>query len=345
MNHQSARFPQASYLTGVGESDSLSGAEAAAISALARIFHVQIEQKTAEWQSYLQVESRGRRQTEHNQSIQLLTMASTDKALEGAEIVETAQEKPHYYALAVIDRRQAKNRLTEQIEQLDRDAQKTIHLAREASVKLIKIRHYRRAIKTLMLREGYNADLAIVNLLGSGLSPILSTSEVVQELSGWLDKNFLIHIQIHGEESDVVQMAVIDARIQEGFPVGIVGRKGLLSLSVPSLDGLGLPHPPSMPDVLVSGEVRFKPVHYSGQSFQYVRWCVDLTVHEVEQDRIIGVATLSGREGHLSDTEAKARAIQSLLPKVTMEISGLIATYLSDELKTINNPPLSCVRG
>ena len=324
VNHPSARFPQTAYLVGVGESDSRSGAETAALAVLARIFHVRIEQKTEEWQQYLQVESKGRSRVEQNQSIAVLTKASTDRVLEGAEIVEVAQEKSRYYALAVINRQQATNRLTEQIQQLDEEVRKTLDLAQEGSTKLIRIRNYKDTIKRLMLREAYNTDLAIVNLLGEGVPPLISTREVVQVFSTWLAKNFLVDVQISGSESAVIKKAITEALLQEEFPVAA------------TTEGA---------DLWVTGAVDIVPVSLAGQPFQYVRWCVDLTVYEAEQNRIVGVAALSGREGHLSATEAAARAVKSLLPKVTEATRGIIASYFSDEFKAIKNGPSSCVKG
>jgi len=334
-------------LTGVGEADSRSGAEAEALAALARIFQVRIETQTAQWQKYLQVESNGRSRIEQNQSIALLTKASTDRVIEGAEIVEVAQQKSRYYALAVIDRSQAKNRLTEQIQQLDADVAQAVDLARAGSVKLIRIRNYKNAIKMLMLREALNTDLTIVNPVGEGVPPRISTGDAVQEFVAWLDKDFLIHVQMTGRESVVIQKAVIDALIENHLPhpfplpVGEGGRRPGEGRGEGMGEGRSEKVPP---DLIVTGEVAFTPIRLS-QPFQYVRWCVDLVVHETEQDRIIGVAALSGREGHLSNTEAEARAMQSLLPKVTEAIGGIIARYFSDEFKLITDRPLSCVKG
>ncbi len=327
---QSEKWPQRLYLVGVGQADSREGAEAEARAAIAKIFHARIRQETEQWQKYLEVESRGKTQVEQKQAIESVTAVSTEKVLEGVEIVERAQDGPLYYALAVMDRLQSTTRLTEQITALNRTIDNMLHLARTSPDKLTRITNFKKGIKTLLLRDAYNADLMIVNVKGEGVPSAVSPLDAVQEFETWLSKNFLIDVEIAGPHHEVVKEVIIEALLRDRFPV-----KG---------EEKGRENPASKPDLLIKGEVALSPSHLPNQPFVYVRWCVDLTVLETAGNRIVGVVTKSGREGHLSEAEATARAIRSLQPQISSGMVASLSEYFTGEFKSVENRPSACAK-
>ena len=54
---ESARYPRETYLTGVGFGDSRATAEDRAYAAISRIFEAEVNQRTHEWERYLQTEA------------------------------------------------------------------------------------------------------------------------------------------------------------------------------------------------------------------------------------------------------------------------------------------------
>ncbi len=338
VNGQSARFPQGLYLVGVGQSDSQEGAESDALAALAKIFHAQISQQTADWQKYIQVESRGKSQVEQKQSIESLTKVSTNKVLEGAEIVERAQEGSVHYALAVIDRLQSATTLTERVASLDQKINASLDLARSAPDKLSRIKNYKLAIKMFLLRDAYNTDLQIVNVKGGGVPTLVSPTKIVQEFESWLAQNFLIDVKVGGAQGAVVQKAIIASLLKEGFPIKGGPAAGGEFDDLESGGGKT-----TGPDLLVRGEVILSPVNLPGQEFKYVRWCVDIEVQETKGNRIVGVVTRSGREGHLSRSEAEARATRALQSDILADVGATLAEYFTGEFQPVTDRPSSCM--
>lgn len=311
---QSTRFPAVLYLVGVGQGSSRDGANASALATIAKIFRAKIEQQTNDWEKYLQIESRGKTQIEQKKTMELLTRVSTDKVIEGVQIVETAQDGPVYYALAILDRLQATASLTERITDMDENIHEAVHLARNAPDKISRIKNYKRAINTFLLRNAANTDLQIVSIKGMGIPSPLSLMEIAQEFDEWLSKNFLIDVKVAGVHGPVVQKAVIEALLREGFPVNGEKQTG------------------PEPDLLVRGDVVLSPLTLPGKAFKYVRWCVDLTISETKGNKIVGVLTKSGREGHISASEVEARAIRAIPRAIMTDIGGRIAEYFTGAL-------------
>jgi hypothetical protein len=326
VNGRSNRFPEGLYLVGVGVSDSRKGAESEALASLAKVFRAQISQQTDELERYLQSESMGKTKIEQKKSLESLTKVSTDKVIEGAAIVETAQEESSFYALAVLDRLQSSAILTERIATLDQAAAESVHRARAASDKLSRIKNYKNAIHRLLLREIDNTDLAIINIKGSGIPAPIPSSQVVLEFNEWLVDHFLIAVKISGVSGEIVEKAIIESLIRDGFPV----------------QGDQEQSDAKAPDLLVKGEVTLSPMEIPGQSFKTVRWCVDLTIVETKENRIVGVINRSGREGHLSEPEAKARALRILQPEVAIEVGRKLADYFTGESQMVKGPGSPC---
>ncbi len=325
VNSQSNRYPAGFYLVGVGQADSREGAKEDALASIAKIFRVQIEQQTSDWEKYIQIESRGKTQIEQKKSIESLTHVSTDKVIEGVVIVETAQDGAVYYALAMMDRLQATAKLSERIADLDQRVKASLALAQQSPEKLSRIKNYKYAIKTLLMRDATNTELQIVNVKGSGIPSPVSITEVVQAYDEWLAKNFLIDVEVSGAQGAVVEEAITASLLREGFPVNGDDE---------DVDS----------DLLVKGDVTLTPIELQGQSFKYVRWCVDLTILETKGNRIVGVITKSGREGHLSASEAESRAIRALQPAVITDIGERIAEYFTGEFQPVRNRSSGCGR-
>jgi hypothetical protein len=325
VNGQSNRFPDGLYLVGVGQANSRDRAKSDALASIAKIFRARIEQQTTDWEKYIQIESRGKTEIEQKKAMESLTDISTDKVIEGAQIIETAQDGAIYYALAVIDRLQAKASLTERITDFDEKINASIELARNTPDKLSRIKNYKRTINTFLRRDAANIDLQVISVKGNGIHPAVSLTKVAQEFDEWLAKNFSIDVKINGTNGPVVQQTIIESLLQEGFPVN---------------DGSDT----ASPDLFVKGDVTLSPVKLPGKPFNYVRWCVDLAILETKGNKIVGVVQKSGREGHISAEEAEARAIRALQPVIIADVGGRIAEYFTGETKTTRSRPSSCAR-
>ncbi|HUU39768.1 MAG TPA: LPP20 family lipoprotein, partial [Desulfatiglandales bacterium] len=218
----SSQYPSSGYLTGVGYDSERELAENKARTEIAKIFLSRIESKTKSYQSYLQVSSKGKLDIEENLSIQDITEVSTQMVLSGVRIVQVYQEtKPEslFYALAVLDREQSMNILTDKIRELDMDIKDFLLRAEAEKDMLARVKYLKQAVRKHVMREAYDAELRIVNGIGTGISPPISFTEIKSRLESVLFRDFLIGVSVIGSRADEVQDALIQGLNQQGFSV------------------------------------------------------------------------------------------------------------------------------
>jgi len=309
---ESARYPRETYLTGVGFGDSRATAEDRAYAAISRIFEAEVNQRTHEWERYLQTEAGRETTIRRSVGIEQLTAVSTKKVVENVRIAETWKDERSGtdYALAVIDRRQASAALRQRITSLELDLEELLKQARESQTKLGKVRALHQAVDDVLLRDAYNTQLRVVN--PSGLAPDLLTrlGPIRQELQEFLVKNFRITLEVTGKDADRVRSAVMESLTRQGLPV--------------SRDQV------TDADVAIKGVVDFMPLDL-GQPTKFVRWTARFQVIDPATGQVIGSVDREGREGHVTASEAEARARRQAQQEVVADLSSQIAGYIFDK--------------
>ena len=119
-----------------------------------------------------------------------------------------------------------------------------------------------------------------------------------------------VAVEVTGDQSDAVRLAIIETLLREGFPV-------TASLS----------REDTVADLLVRGETRLWPADLPDPKFRYVRWCGDFILVSPKSQRIFGAIARSGREGHLNYREASNRALLALKD----ELGTAVVKSLSDQ--------------
>ena len=308
---ESSRFSRERYLTGVGSGDTREAAEDGAYAALSRIFAAEISQRSREWEKYLQVDVGGKTILQRDISIDQLTTVSTKKVLENVFIAENyLDEKTQvHYALAVMDRRQAGSALRERITSLDLEVEELLKRARKTGHKLEKVRLLHRAIRTILLRDAYNTELRVVNPTGRGSEPLTHMGGIRQELQNFLTRNFRIRVEVNGKESDRIREAIVEGLNRHGLAVSLGDVAEV--------------------DVVIKGSVSFQPVEMPQAEF--VRWTASFDLNDASTGQVIGSVNRHGREGHLTASEAQARALRAARRELSQEISSRLAAYIFGE--------------
>jgi hypothetical protein len=313
----SSDYPAAQYLIGVGQSDNRNSASDQAYAAVARIFKAEVAAQAKDWESYLVVENRGVSNTERRLTLDTVTKVSTDKVLENVRIVDTWYDsgKGLHYALAAMSRAQAEASLMERMTALDRSVEADVTESRQTTDKLLKIRNLRRAARNLILREAYNADLRVIRLSGQGTAPAYRVNELTGELEQFLATNLVLAVQVAGDHSEPIQRALVEGLIREG-----------LQVTTNSTGGQG-----GSPELLVRGTVRLWPIEVQDPQFRYVRWCSDFDVVEAATQRVLGAVSRGGREGHLTEREATAKALRVIQQEFSSDLAKAIAAHIFGE--------------
>jgi hypothetical protein len=261
-----------------------------------------------------------------------LTRVSTDKVLENVSIKDTWYDtgKGLYYALAAMNRPQAEASLMERMADLDRTVEVDLSESRQTADKLTKVKTLRRATRNLVLREAYNADLRVIRPSGQGMPSGYRVSELTNELEQFLATNLVMAVQVNGDHAEPIQRALSEGLIREGLTVTNRPAGG---------DGVAA-------ELLVRGAVRVSPIEVPDPQFKYVRWCSDFEVLEVSSQRIVGAVSRGGREGHLTEREATAKALRVIQQEFSSDLAKAIAAHVLGEasLPAPNASPAGCPR-
>jgi len=331
---ESQEFPPKQYLVGVGEADSRIVAEQRAYAAVARIFRAQVEAQTRDSETYTIDEQEGTSRTARQLTLDHVTQVSTKKVLINVMILDR-WERPHadhFFVLAGMDRIQSEKGLVQQISELDQRIDKEVTESRTAKDPLTKIRRLKRALKTLRLREEANIDLRIVRVSGLGNPPAYHRGDLKNELDHYLRNELSIRIQIQGEQASVIRRALLEGLSREGF-LSVNHQKHSASSNGTKSS---LTH--GQADLLITGAATIWNLDLPDPLFVYVRWCSDLLVLEDKPQRIIGVVSRSGREGHVTQKEAFARASKAMQAAVTSDVSKALSNFIYGDVEDLAPP-------
>lgn len=328
----SKEYPTEQYLVGVGRADNATSASENAYAAVAKIFKAEVSAQSRDWESFLLVENRTGAKSERRLTLDQVTKVSTDKVIENVRVLDRWMDRTSgtHYALAGMHRAQAASAMQERLAELDRTVETQVQEARQAPNKLNRIRNLRRAIKTLVLRDATNADLRVIRNSGQGNLAAYRVPELTMELEQFLAGNFVVSVDVTGEQQEPVRRAVMEGLLREGLPV--------------TTKGAG--DDPNRPaELSVTGTVRLWKVELADPQFKYVRWCSDFVVVENESQRVVGAVSRAGKEGHLTHAEAMAKAIRVMQQEVTANLSKTLAEYVyGDSDPPAATPPAACPR-
>lgn len=333
----STDFPADQYLLGVGQADSRPSGEERAYGAVSRIFKAKVEAESKDWESFLVLEARGKANTERRLTLDQVTRVSTDKVLESVRILDAWVNPANrqHHVLAGMHRAQAATALAERMAELDRAIETDLAEPRPAADVLTAIRSLRRAIKNLVLREAYNADLRVIRASGQGTPSRHRVPELTGALEQFMAAHLLVGVEVLGDQVEPVRRAVIEGLVREGLPV--TARPAGTEEPAVGRDG-GKPL-----ELLVKGTVRLFDVDVPDPRFRYVRWCSDFVILEPSTQHIVGAVSRGGREGHLTQGEATAKAVRVMQQEVSSELARTLAGYVyGDTDPPANLPPAAC---
>ena len=306
---KSRKYSDEQYLIGVGYGDTRKAAEDAAYTAIGRIFQSEIKSKTNEWESYTQTDIKGKSQSKRDIHIDQIISVATNKVLEDITIAEiwVDETKKQTYALGVMERTHAMSSLSDRITAMDRDISSLQQKAMDSLDKVESIRILRSAMKTLLNREVYNADLRVINPAGKGIDPPISLTDIRQRIQDMFSKEVHIGIQVNGPHQSEIRSSIMEGLTKEGFLVEDTGELSNL-------------------DILVSGRVDFEQADLP--EYKYVRWAITIDLINQKSGKTFGSLARNGREGHLSFKEAEAKALHGLQKDIVHSLNQVLVSFI-----------------
>ncbi len=313
-------FSHDQYVTGMGEGESVGSATEKAYASVAKVFKAEITSEAREWESYLLVENRGRGRDERRLTLDHVTNVSTDKVLENVQVLDKwlDADRRRYYVLAGVPRVSAETALVSRLGDMDRTISDSVGEARQTADKLARLRHLKRAVSTLVLRDAHNADLRVIRLSGQGIPAPYRVGELTAELERAV-ATVPIGIELTGDHVEAIARAVSEGLLREGLAV----------VSTTS----GTP-----PDLLLKGLVHIGPIDVRDLQFRYVRWCSDFVLVEPASQRVVGALSRGDKIGHLSVQEATNKALRAIQQEFSSELAKTVAGYVYGETDPAGAP-------
>ena len=305
--HQS--YPAERYLTGIGEAQSREQAEKRAYAAVARVFSAQVNTQSMDHETYSIRESGGGSQTQRELQLDQRTQVTTSKVLENVQILDLWYQPStrHFWALAGLDRQQAEKAILERLQEWDTKIENMIHQGRTHPQKIQRIRGYKEAMILLADRDALNTDLRVIRTSGDSLPPSYRIPQIQREFMDFVAQNLVISVAIEGEYHEDIERAILEGLKQEG----LLGRPADSKSS-------------EVADLAIVGQGQFWTVNLPDPLFKYVRWCGDIDIYENPSHRLIGVISETGREGHVTEREARIRASKVMQEVISKEIARLL---------------------
>ena len=330
----SEQFPAQRYLLGVGEADSRQSAEDRAYAAIAKIFEANVESQADDTELYRVLEGDGRTTDERSLTLKHSVTVKTKKILESAGILDrwVNPDGQHFFVLAGIDRQQAESGLREKIAILDETVDAEVRAARLQDKPLEKVGHFTRALDAFREREQLNGDLRIIRESGQGIPALYQKSLLSREFRDFVEKHLLVQVDVQGDQAGAMRTAIIDGLRKRGLPVlqedstaarRNNGREGQL---------------PPIPNILIQGHVHLWKTDMPDPLFTYVRWCGEFVIVDRATQRIVGVGGQTGREGHITENEALARASSVMQSTLAREVAASLSQAILNGGPEVSQP-------
>lgn len=305
--HQS--YPAERYLTGIGEAESREEAEKKAYAAVARVFSAQVKTQSMDHETYSIQESGEGSQTRRELQLDQRTQVTTSKVLENVKVLDLWYQPStrHFWALAGLDRQQAEQAILERLQDWDTRIENMIHQGRTHLQKIQRIQGYKEAMILLADRDTLNRDLRVIRNSGESLPPSYRIPQIQREFMDFVAQNLLISVAIEGEYHEDIERAILEGLKQEGLLGSPANSKSS-----------------EIADLAIVGQGHFWTVDLPDPLFKYVRWCGDIDIYENPSHRLIGVISETGREGHVTEKEARIRASKVMQEVISKEIARLL---------------------
>lgn len=307
-----ASYPADRYLVGMGQGDTRDQAEKRAYAAVARIFSANVQAKSLDQESYFLKETGDQSSTKRTLHIDHLTQVTTTKLLENVNVLESWYRKldQQFFVLAGLDRHQTEKLLVERLGDLDLTIEGFVTQGRTHPQKIHRIQGYKQALVLLQQRIAMNTDLRIIRASGEGILPSYTGNQLESEFMDFVANHLVISVVMKGENHEELERAIWEGLKREGLLASARERESMV--------------PGTQADISITGTGRLWIVDLPDPLFRYVRWCGDVQIHETESGRLVGVISRSGREGHITENEARIRASKAMQEVIAKEVARLL---------------------
>jgi hypothetical protein len=301
-------YPEARYMRATGLGQTESEARNQAVAELSRVFQSRVQSDTLDRVKVVATISGDRAEETTEQRLRSRIRVISDVELTGVEIAGTWQEDGTHYALAVLERRTARDQWLSEMGALDHEIAGMLRSARFEPSLLVKYRIFMEAIDLWLAREVLAGRVRVLGLEETG-SQAYDMSGVFQEIPA-LKSRMLVLIDVEGEDA-----ALLTDRLSEDL-----GRAGFV-----------ITEEPEEAVVAVRGSIVVEPVEIDHPDWVYARARVALSVDDLREGVSIGEVVADERSSHLTYEEASKRAVRRAVEEVWKRMREVLVFTRKEE--------------
>lgn len=312
-------YPTQKFLIGMGEASNRDQAEKRAYAAVARIFSANVHAQSTDQETYATQEVEGISRIRRTLELDQRTHVTTTKILKNVKVLDVWHQRSshRFFALAGLDRLQATQVIMDRLKDWDLTIETSIHQGRSDAKKIQRIHSYKQALTLLVEREALNTDLGVIRPSGESHPPPYRIPDIQREFQDFVGKDVKILVSIEGENHEEMERAILEGLKLEGFyGYSTSTMKGPMS---------------GRDDLAITGKTKLWQIDLPDPLFKYVRWCGDIDIYENPAHRLIGVISETGREGHVTEKEARVRATSTMYQVLSQKVVQHLTHSLLDE--------------
>ena len=307
---ESADFPRATYITGVGSADDENAAAERARGEVAKVFSADVSVLSTTSETEANSSQNGKESHSFSNDVAQKVRTATQKVMEGVDIVARWKDSTgRYYALAALPKAQALLAVTEKSTEIDSEAaQYKASLASAAD----PFGRAKAAAKLLALSKAQASLAADSRVLGggplaSGFDAAAVRTQAAQALAA-LD----VVVAVTGDGADAVQTAVVSGLNAVGLSAksGAAGDKA---------------------DLTATAQVTSQDQDAGDRRWKRSRAGAAVTLQDGRSGKIFATFNATAREDAVDAGEARRRALASLSKSTAEKVTAAIDDFFANQ--------------
>ncbi len=309
VDNPQSQFSNAKYISAVGSGDTRTSAESDAAAKLTMIFKSTIKSEQTVNERYRELFTSPQNSTYEQQSeVHKKASVSSDQTLYNFHIAETYTDNlGKTYAVAVIERIPTAEIYEKKISENEKIMMTYVNHFTSVSDPVEKYASMNAAAVFSSVNEGLKGQLLIIIPGRVHQSATGYDDAKIQRLLGDARKNMPFSVSIRNDDDGKAAAILKEMLSEMGF---VSAEKGILA---------------------ISGEISFEKIDLQRKE-QFVRWNYNLSVVNSSGTSLCSLSE-SGREGHVTYSEAVARGARTMKQKIKANFSKQINAYFDKAIK------------
>ncbi|UCD32427.1 MAG: LPP20 family lipoprotein [Desulfobacterales bacterium] len=289
-------FSSSRYLTAIGIGKSEAEARRQAVAEMSNIFESKVYNET--YSNTKAIIGSSEEEVFEKRVESNIRIVSSVK-LKGVKIGKTWVDENTglYNSLAVLDRLQAREHWTDELENIDEMIQGELATVDAAASKILRLGSLNRIVNLWLQKEAIESRLRVVGFMDENFTEI-DMKSVFQTISK-IRAEMMIHVDIMGEQEQSVESHISEFLTERGYV---------------------LRDEKEFSNVLITGRVAVQPLQLNNPDVHFVRVTLSVDIVDLESGAQIGEISENLRKGHIDQSEAVRKAVQGISAIVSEEL-------------------------